>query len=544
MKYLKIFAIYIFAFFLAFTHVQEAKAVNLGPLSVTIGFCQQIEKIGAIVNSFTVVQWPVGGFPGITIGMLSNTSVVMDFCAYITQMEQLDTASATFFTANYLNTLTGKKWDDHLQQADRTFNLANSIYDFENGSTRQGAFESAGTYRQINDYVKDSYKWSNKTFNGRDAELQTRGQREADMQRLAGAAYQRAILKEMMNCPEPQDKDYGKIYQQLIAPQEVKKAEAEEDYSYYKEKLLSMGPRFLDNVDEMTKFIEEVEKLENNGIGYDIKKATVKVQTKKADPKKKDAEGKPVQNTVTLSRDYQDFSVKIVDGAWKNFDQKYNERWKNYVTMSIMAAGSFGLLDNPTARAEAEFRDLGFECGERKLMRGYDRNKGDYDYTLEKAQKECRANTQMNEKKASNLFSEFTKEMQNALYRYKGANAIIWTIESREMGRTRVVTPGATSSAGFQQEQVKCSETLTPAEMDKLGLKQQAVANELNEMLYQETMKQTIMKENQMKAQSEFMKENNIRQDQIEKKKKEQELQRSVGPSIQPKRGGINTGGN
>lgn len=140
MKILKISLIHILSFSLAFSglfYSKKAEAVDLGPFSVTVGFCAQIQKVGAILNSFTIVQWPVGGFPGITMGMLQNTSVIMDFCNYITQLEQLDTNQAIFFSANYLNTLTGKKWDDHLQQADRTWNLANSVYDFENGETRK-----------------------------------------------------------------------------------------------------------------------------------------------------------------------------------------------------------------------------------------------------------------------------------------------------------------------------------------------------------------------------------------------------------------------
>src|SRR5690606_13415393 len=119
----------------------KALAVNLGPFSVTNAFCKKVDQVGAILNSFTVVQWPTTGYPGITMGMLSQSSVLMDFCTYINQLEHLDTTNAIFYSANYLNTLTGKKWDDHLQQADRTFNLANSLYDFENGQQRKGALE-------------------------------------------------------------------------------------------------------------------------------------------------------------------------------------------------------------------------------------------------------------------------------------------------------------------------------------------------------------------------------------------------------------------
>lgn len=544
MKYIKILLIYISAFMLSLLHLAEAKAVDLGPLSVTTGFCQQVDKVGAIVNSFTIVQWPVGGFPGITMGMLSNTSVVVDFCNFITQLETLDTTQAIFAAANYGNTLTGKKWDDHLQQADRTFNILNSTYDFENGTTRQGAFESASTYRELNDYIKDSYKWSNKTFNGREAELKTRGQREADMNKLAGLAFQRSFMKEMINCPEPQDnKNYSEIYQKSIVPQEKRKSEAEEDFLFYKDKLLSMGPRFLDNEDDMKQYIEDVEKMENIGIGYEVKPKEIKVSTTKADPKKKDASGKPVQNTHTLTRKYQDWTVKVHDRTFDDFNMKYRDRWSGFVTQKI-ASSSFGLLDNAKGRAEDEFMDLSYECNQRKLMEGYDPTKGNYDFELEKRQTECKNNIQMNEKKVASLLTYYVDKMQDRLYNVKAANALIWTIESREMGRSRVVTPGQVAGENFQQEQIKCSETLTPAEMDKLGLKQQSINNELNELLLKETQKQTQLKETELQAQSEYMKEFNIRRDSMEKKQAEAEKERQVSPSIIPPRGGFGGGNN
>jgi hypothetical protein len=523
--------------------MQKAKAVDLGPLSVTIGFCQQIDKVAAIVNSFTVVQWPTNGVPGVTTGLLSQTSVVMDFCTYITQMEQLDTTQAIFYTGNYLNQLTGLKWDDHLKQADATWNILNTVYDFEDGSTRQGAFESASTYQQMNDYIKDTYKWSNKTFNNRDAELKTRGQRESDMNRLASLAYQRSILKEMTNCPVPQDKDYSKVYTNIIDPQTKKKEDAEEDYLFYKEKLLSMGPKFLDNETEMQRFVDQIEALETTGMTYTIKAGDISIASTKVDPKKKDAKGKPIQNKTTLTRKYQDFSVSISDRMYSDFNSQYSDRWKSFVSNSVIAGGSFGLLDSPQERIEKDYKDLSYECNPRKLMQGYDTNSGTYDQDLAKKKTQCEEQVQMSQKQVESLLAYYVNQMKGSLYIMKSANAIIWTTESREMGRTRVVTPGQKAEAGFQQEQVKCSESLTPAEMDKLSLKQQSVNNEMNEMLYQETQKQTMLKEMEMSSKADAMKEYSIRRDQIERKSQENEKEREISPTITPPRGGINMGG-
>lgn len=544
MKILKISLIHILSFSLAFSglfYSKKAEAVDLGPFSVTVGFCAQIQKVGAILNSFTIVQWPVGGFPGITMGMLQNTSVIMDFCNYITQLEQLDTNQAIFFSANYLNTLTGKKWDDHLQQADRTWNLANSVYDFENGETRKGAFESESTYRELNEYMKDTKQWSSKTFNGRDADVRTRGQRENDMQRFAGAAYRRAIIKEMTSCPEPEDnKNYGNIYSTKIRPQEVIRDEAQEDYMFFKDKLFAMGPKFLDSESELEKYINEVEQMETAGIGYEIKELKIKETTTKNSKTKTGSDKKPVKEKKELTRVAQQFTTKINEASFNNFKSKYSDRWKSWIQAQVLAAGSYGFLDNPEKRVEDEFRDLNYECNERRLMQGFDSNKPNYDFELDKRKEQCLANVTMDQKKSENLLNYYATQLQNALYKFKNANASIWTTESKELGRTRVITKNNTG--GFQQEEVSCAQSLTPAEMDKLALKQQSVNNELNEIIAKETMKSNMRDEEEAKQKAEANKESSIRKTMIDKKSSEQRNQDKMNTGVVPGRTGIGGG--
>lgn len=520
---------------------KKAEAVNLGPFSVTVGFCSEIQKVGAILNSFTIVQWPVGGFPGITMGMLQNTSVIMDFCNYITQLEQLDTNQAIFFSANYLNTLTGKKWDDHLQQADRTWNLANSVYDFENGETRKGSLESESTYRELNEYMKETKQWNSKTFNGRDADVRTRGQRENDMQRFAGAAYRRAIIKEMISCPDPEDiKNYGNIYSTKIRPQEVIRDVAQEDYMFCKDKLFEMGPKFLGSESELEKYIAEVEQMEIAGIGYEIKELQIKEATTKNSKTKTGSDKKPVKEKKELTRVAQQFTTKINEASFNNFKSRYSDQWKAWIQAQVLAAGSYGFLDNPEKRVEDQFRDLNYECNERRLMQGFDSNQPNYDFELEKRKEECLNNVAIDQKKSENLLNYYATQLQNTLYKFKNANASIWTTESKELGRTRVITKNNTG--GFQQEEVSCAQSLTPAEMDKLSLKQQSVNNELNEIIAKETMKSNMRDEEEAKQKAEANKESSIRKIMIDKKSSEQRNQDKMNTGVVPSRAGIGGG--
>lgn len=538
MKTLDFFKIGILLFILTFFIRKEAKAVDIGPFAVTIGFCQNIQKLGSIVNSYTQVQWPTTGYPGITMGLLSNTSVIMDFCNYIIQMEQLDSTQAIFFSANYLNTLTGKKWDDHLQQADKTWNIANSVYDFENGGTRKGALESASTHRELNEYIKDTKQWSSKTFNGKDADVRTRAQRENDMQRLAGAAFRRAITKEMTNCPEPtNNKNYIQLYQEQIAPKEKIRDESQEDYMFYKDKLFTMGPKFMGSETEIEKFIEEIEKIETFGVYYETKDSVVSDTTIKNSKTKKDANQKPVKEKQKITRSVQSFTAKIKDEMFNNFKTKYADRWTTWVQGTIYSNGSYGFLDNAESRVESEFIDLNYECNERKLMQGIDSDKSDYDFQLDKKRAECLASVQMDQKKIENLLNYYITKLQSSLYKFKNANAQIWTIESKELGRSRVIS--SKNQGDFQQEEVTCSANLTPAEMDKLALKQQSINNEFNEIIARETTKQSIAEESERKQNEEYMKEKSIQKHMIEKKNQELENAGKINSGIIPPKSGL-----
>lgn len=518
--------------------MSQSFAINIGGLAVTVSFCQNIQKLGSIVNSYTQVQWPTGGAVGVTQGVLQNTSAVMVMCDYIMKLESLNTTQAIFYTASTLNDMTGKKWDAHLQQADRTFNIAHSLYDFEKGDIRKGALESASTHRELNEYIKETRQWSSKTFNGEDADVRTRAQRENDMQRFAGVAYQRAIIKEMVSCPEPtDDKNYAEIYKNKIKPLEKQQQRHQEDYMFFKERLLFMGPKFMGNDKEMQEYIALIEKMENNGVWYDPETIYLNEETVKVSQTAKGSDGYPLKEKQTLKREAQVFTAKTTDSIFNDFKSKYAESWKSFVAGQIIGNGISGILDDPTARFQRDFVNLNYECQDRRLMEGIDSENRNYYQILEQKKAECIAKVKMDQKQAESLISYYTNKLKDSLFLFKQTNAKIWTIESKELKRTRVVTK---STAGnFQQEQVSCSQSLTPAEMDKLMLKQQSVSNELNEMLVKEAIKQNIREEEEKKQRDKINQEMAIRTMVIEEKAKRREKERNTVQQISAPRGGI-----
>lgn len=518
---------------------QKAQAVDLGPFSVTIGFCQNIQKLGSIINATTIVQWPVAGYPGITMGLLQNTSVVMDFCSYIIQLESLNTTNAIFYSASYLNTLTGKKWDDHLKQADRTWNIANSVYDFESGAKRKGVFESAASYREMSEYINETRQWSSKTFNGRDADVRNRAQRERDMQKFAGAAYRRAIIKDMISCPDPKDnKDYEAIYKKEgVVKKEKDRDDAKEDYMFYKDKLFTMGPKFLASDTEIANFVSEIEQLESSGVAYEVTESSVNESTTKNSPTEVDAEGRPKKVTTSLKRATQKYTAKVNLTAFTNFRNKYSERWKSWVQGRIMANGSFGLLDDPKGRVEREFKEISDKCPTRQLAQGLDPTKANYDEELEKRRLNCEVGVKPQEKEVENLLSAYATELQNALYRYKNNNAMIWTLESQYLGRTRIIT--ATTKDSYKQEEVSCGQNLTPAEMDKLSLKSQSLGNELNQIIAEEAIKTNARESENDRQMKEYHKDDLLRSKVTEDNAAIKRNNDRMNMGISPPRGGI-----
>lgn len=524
--------------------IQKAQAINLGPFKVGVQFCEQVQRLAPLLNVYSMVQWPVMGFPGITFGLSQNTSALLDFCDFIMQIEQLDTQDAIFFAGNYLNKLTDKKWNDHLDFASQTWDLANTVYDFESGQHRKGALESAMTHRQINDYMKTSYEWYNKTFNSIDAKLKNRGEREMEMNAFSQVAYKRAILAEALTCPggdtNAGQKDYEKVYAKEIQPNEVKRDQSKDDIDFYKSKLLDMGPRFANNQDMLSQYVKDIENLEVKAVNYSIKIKPKTETTIKQVPGKGGAA--PTQQKVNIKRDTQVFEVMVFADQFTNFKKNWGDKWSSYVTAAFLSNGSEGLLTDPQAKIENEFKDFSYECNATKLMRGVSVDRPDYDKLQDERVEQCNKDTRMNQKKAENLMNYFVQQLQSSLYRYKLANAAIWTSESWYLGVTRSVN-SKNSTEGYQQEQVTCAENMEPAEMQKIGLKQQQVETEYAEITAKQVMKQNAMMEEQAKAEAADREERNKRQAFQDKKNEDtKKATQTTGTSFTPINGTISDG--
>lgn len=505
-------------------------------------FCEDVQKFGPILNAFSTVQWPVAGFPGITLGLAQNTSVLLDLCNIVMQIEQLKTGDAAFFAATKLNQMTGNKWNHHLKMADSTWNLANSVFDFDSGQARAAAFKSVGTYRAMNDSIKTSYSWYHKTVNGKDAELGNRTKREGEMRKYAGVAYRRAVLADAINCPEPAGKkNYSKIYSQKVAPEAAKMEEEKEELNFLKDRLLVIGPKMMNSHSEIQEYIQDIEQLETAGVSYDVSEGTQSVSTYKPVKKEAAATGGSGEGFSSAEADYKKTEIKMKKQRWKaklysdvfqDFIKKWGPQWHSWVTNKFLSSGIRGIFAGPRYRVESEFVNLYYECSSRKLMKGVDTNRPDYQKEQRKRVENCKKSTKANQKKSGNLLKYYVEKFKTSLYKYKTAQAKIWTAESTYLGKNRSLSV-EDAAEGFQREKVSCKNNiLKPAEMQKLALKQQEVENEYNEIISKQVMKQTVMAEE--KAKAEFKQKDEIRKKQSFAERQTEQLRQDMGGGLAP----------
>jgi hypothetical protein len=500
-------------------------AVNVP--SGMIRFCEQVSRISNILASYTYIQWPVVGVPGITAGLSSRTSVILELCDYVQQLQQLETADAIFLTGQVLNQMTDNRWEHHLNFAESTWSLAQNAYDFENGEFRKGALESEAFHQEMNAYMNDSYYWYNKTFNGQEKTLKDRAQRESDMREIANTSYERATLEEALDCPdssEASNVNYGQVYDSKIRPKIEPMEEAKEEAEFYFSQLLLMGPYFMNNEADHKKYVFRVEAMFYNGVTYNVQTRRRQDSTTKFTANKNQgqagAEAEP--KTQQVERQYQVFSPKVQQNLFQTFRQEYEGKWSSYVSQRVVSKGFDDLLDDPRQHIQEEFIDLDYECAQFKLMRGIDSSRGDYDQLFLQRRRQCEQRIILNEQKIANLLIYYTNRLQITLQQWKSQQYEIYNIRSREMGETIVMTASG-DKGDIRKEKVSCvsGNKMSASTMMKLNAKINSNNAKINEQLAADTKKLLIAQENERKEKIEVAREAAIREEFSERRSRQ-----------------------
>lgn len=524
-------------FFIINLDAKAEENAKIGPFSVDLKFCRDIDKWSGILSAYSNIQLPVTGVVGFTTGMLSTTSPLIDFCQYLTQMASLDTEGQIFKTLEYANKLSGNQHDDEMNLLQDVWGMTTTIYDMEKGEFKKGVWESASTHRRLNRLIRTAGDYYDKK-SGTDTplDIQTRAEAERDMERLARVAYRRALIDETLKCPSPDssNEEFNKVYDKEIAPQEEMIEQQQVYTDFYRMALLSMGPKFL-NKPEINDFINAVNRLALSSSYFFSEVKQKKAETtriRKINESKRDKATDPKVEAYKekINLNYQVFKVRVETSILQNFIKKYASRWRSYTTnvgigttrgMLTDERGDAGFVSGNKKRVEDEFKDFSILCNKGRISQRFNRNDPEFENRRQQAYDECVKNTSTEIKKQGGLLEFYAQDLFQRERRIKDLRANIWTAESYYLGRFRNITEAQDQNSvdGFTQQEVQCAPINNLATLNQMSLKQQAANAELNQMIVEQLFKQNSLREAEL-ADAKKKEEEAKRMSEIERERR------------------------
>ena len=485
--------------------LNPAKAVDLGPFDVTVDFCKNVNKVGSILNAFQITQWPVVGMPGIVIGLSQRTSPVVDLCNYIMQVRMADTAEAALLTAEKLNDLTNKKWDDQLQLSKATFKLANSVYNFNSGRTRKGSLNEMNIATSMGNFI---VKTKN-IMERREARLkkeEDKRQSDEQIQKLAKAARERAIIKEATTCPDSKNNpDYVNVYKNEYKDPVDKSKLYEKQAEYIKNALQDLGTNFVRNYEDYRQYTRLLNDVVVTGVKYDFsykdKKETSKVKTGQIDS----STGEATTTDTVVNNRAQVWTVSVREIPFDRLVNRYSGKYQDYAYNIFYFTPNSGMVEREILPLKEQIENIYKDvvCSEATLMKNEDPAAPEYAQRFIEKSEDCKKSdaVKLDRKKGLSLFSFFVDQLRDSLLKSKTATAKIWSLDSWYLGKNRVVSQDFTEE--LSQETVQCSQQLSVADMQLLGLKAQSANNEYSEIVAENAVKQSVLADAEMERKKD-----------------------------------------
>ena len=498
----------------AFDANQTAK---IGPISINLAFCEKIDKISGILNAFTNVQWPVTGVPGITMGVLQNSNVVLDFCDFLTRLKQLDTTDKIFAAADYGNKLMGNKFDDQIGIMKSTWDVKDVFIDPSGKGRPIAKIATAANASRLNSYYKEASDYYDKHLNtGDPVNVRNRAQTEGDLNRLNQIAYEKAIITDMTNCPKTNtsNEKFSNVYEKDIVPQQAIVDTKLENMNFYSNALRRMGIKVSNDEKKYLDYMRDLNTFETTIAVYSITVRTEKagsITKQLVTPAPKDPkENRYKDVSTTVDKKYQTFLVNSNNNETDTFIKKYNTQWKTWTkSRAVQDSKGFlsgGVFEGSITKVEDEFKDNSVLCNRSEISRKVQASSSsNIDRRTDEEYKKCveTANTEIS--KAGGLFAFYVREYAKVINEFRVAQGKIWTIESYHLGYFRSID-GSVNPDGFTQDKVSCAPIDNLAKVNELGVKTEQVNANLNQMMVEQLMKRNQQAELE-RAQSQTAKE-------------------------------------
>ncbi|MEK2647510.1 hypothetical protein [Bdellovibrio sp. BCCA] len=475
----------------------KANAFDLGPFEVSVGLCRDTKKIGSYLNAFQFGMWPVAGLPAIVTGMSMRTSPIVDSCNYIIQLSQADTLTAINMGADLLNEITEKKHDRAFEFSKQVMKLSNSYFDLRTGKRREGSLSMHDNAARIGNFMT-KYGRMKKRWDKEDADIAEREEQQRMIQTLATSAKDRAIIADMISCPDTKDNpDYDQIYKENYAPLVLEAPTLKQDYDFAKGQLERLAAMAFATGAEYRAFLKVVNTALIEGIRYEQRQVSTSKKTNKVKTGDKDAEGNAVTKDEVIEKPVYEY--RVVDESSAKFGRirSYRSSYKSWVSNHWRLETNRGKTPE---QISAQFVKVSPDCSPYALAQGLDPNDKDSEAEYERRKLMCYEGKKFTQQEAKNLFENTIEYLRLSTVRYKTNLAKQWTLDSKHRGINRAITVAEKDE--YKQEKVACSAELQMAEMQYLSLQQEQVNVQYNEIIAQELVKQnTIVEQREAQAQ-------------------------------------------
>ena len=485
----------IISLFLSITNLSysfdENQTVKIGPLSINLKYCEMVDKVSAITNSFTNVKWPVQGAVGVTMGVIQRSSVILEFCDYLMRMKSLSTEDGIWASADYLNKLTGNKWDDHLSFTKSTYDMKEVFIDSNNKKRPLSQVLTAQNASRVNSYYKESGDYYDKYIADPNSKLnvRNRNEMERDLSDMTRMSSEKAILSDMVNCPDPgavssSVSDKAKSdYDSFVTPANENIAKYTSDLDFYSNALRTMGVKISKNEKEMDAYLSALKDLEARSTSITLDNANMKKESleKIKNPSKAKGAPKTIEKKTQIDYAYHIYGVNSTSDHLEAFKKKYAPMWKSWVTAQVVQ-NTFGLLDGPVRRIEDEFKDAEVLCPPSKYLSELQQKSSPESYEKFKAEKHKQCLDEENKKisDSGGLLAFYAERIFDLDKKLKAANASVWTYESKYLDIQRNISGSNLSSVPNQK--VSCGSISNVTALQHQG-------NQINMQLLNQTSK-------------------------------------------------------
>lgn len=429
--------------------------------------------------------------PPIIGGEIYRTTFA-DLCELIVEMEKLQNRMADLDAKTKLNGATELSWEKSLLLAVSVSSLVASKYydeaqptdiaEIEDKKEREALeefYESIGEQDQVNvSRFKDNRVQANR------------------MDLFARAARQRAMLSEGLVCPDHSDNpNYREIYEEQLRPLGIERRRYEAKRDHYFKRLQELGPTFLtDNARE--DYQTQLTQLHETGTVIKIVEAEETDDYFSKKPGKND-EVKTVKRSVKVP--YQRFYSNTDSRPFTEFKERWKSRWKDYIDASLSE------FDNKANIADQCILTPG-------KPRQTDWLNPDDVNSLASYERACRASLSTSaEARPGFVFDEIIDRYQENSLKYAALKAQLMTKESELLKKPIVFDQRKTGVINLS-DQPNCDDTpISQAAMKNNQLKMLAVENEYREIIATERLKESMLREEEMRRQREIAEKRRIK---------------------------------